>query len=86
MVYKNARNDFRAKKDILVFDLSVVDDEKKQELDNADIQTQLAFIYNSFPTEYDENIMEKDIDNLWCYCCCPAEIGWLREDGGYYFS
>ena len=86
MVYKNARNDFRAKKDILVFDLSVVDDKKKQELDNADIQTQLAFIYNSFPTEYDENIMEKDIDNLWWYCCCPAEIGWLREDGGYYFS
>lgn len=74
------------KKIIISFDPTVVGEEKKQELDNCEMKTQLSFIYNSFPTEYDEDIMEKDIYNLWWYCCCPAEIGWLREDGSYWFG
>ena len=77
---------FNNKEVIIVFDSRVVGQAKKQELDNADIKTQLDFIYNSFPTEYDENIIKKDIDNLWWHCCCPVEVGWLQEDGSYWFG
>ncbi|OOF46830.1 DUF596 domain-containing protein [Rodentibacter trehalosifermentans] len=57
-----------------------------EQLDNSDLETQLSYIYKSFPTEYDENVPEKDIDNLWWYTECPVDVGWLKDDGEYWFS
>ncbi|WP_143411974.1 hypothetical protein [Canicola haemoglobinophilus] len=54
-------------------------------LDKSNLDLQLDYIYKSFPKEYDENIPEKDIDNLWWYIGCPVDIGWLQDDGTYWF-
>lgn len=55
-------------------------------LDISDLEYQIDYISRSFPDEYDENIPEKDIDNLWWYVGCPVDIGWLQPDGSYWFS
>lgn len=60
--------------------------ENREELINSDLDTQLSYIYQSFPTEYDEDIPEKDIENLWWYTACPVDIGWKQKNGSYWFS
>ena len=60
--------------------------ENNEELKKSDLDVQLLYIYKSFPTEYDESIPEKDIENLWWYVACPVDIGWKMEDGSYWFS
>lgn len=60
--------------------------ENREELTNSDLDTQLSYIYQSFPTEYNEDIPEKDIENLWWYAACPVDIGWKQKDGSYWFS
>ncbi|WP_018651247.1 DUF596 domain-containing protein [Actinobacillus capsulatus] len=54
-------------------------------LDKSNLEIQLNYIYRSFPEEYDEDIPEKDINNLWWYVKCPVDIGWLQDNGNYFF-
>lgn len=59
---------------------------EKDKLNNSSVDIQLNFIRNTFPDYYDENIPEKDIDNLWWYAGCPVDIEWKQEDGHYYVT
>lgn len=54
--------------------------------DEASLEEQLLYIYSSFPDEIDENIPEKDVNNLWWYFSCPVDIGWKQPDGSYFIS
>ena len=52
---------------------------------SANIYEQLDFLRNSFPTEYDKDIPDKDIMNLWWFIYCPVIIGWKTHLGQYLF-
>lgn len=54
-------------------------------LDKSKLDIQLDYIYKSFPDEYDEDTPEIDINNLWWYINCPIDIGWLQDNGDYFF-
>ena len=45
------------------------------------IEEQLQLFRNSWPKDYDENIEEKDIDNLWWPLFSPAGAVWIYPDG-----
>lgn len=45
------------------------------------IEEQLKLFRETWPKDYDENIEEKDIDNLWWLLFAPAGAVWIYPDG-----
>lgn len=45
------------------------------------IEEQLQYFEASWPADYDENVEEKDIDNLWWLLFAPAGAVWIYPDG-----
>jgi hypothetical protein len=45
------------------------------------IEDQLRRFQDAWPEEYDENVEEKDIDNLWWLVYAPAGAVWIYPDG-----
>jgi hypothetical protein len=44
-------------------------------------EEQVDIIRQSWPVEYDPDVMEKDIDNLWWVTECPVGAVWIYPDG-----
>ncbi|MDO4871733.1 MAG: DUF596 domain-containing protein [Candidatus Saccharibacteria bacterium] len=60
-----------------------ISDESK--ISEADGEKLIELLQSSFPKEYDQNLIE-DMQYIWWFQHCPIYIGWLQDDGTYYYD
>ena len=72
-------------KDAKLMFFGVFSEEVNDFINKSGVEVQLSVLADSFPTSYDDNVAEKDIENLWWFIYCPAIIGWRKDNGEYIY-